>query len=255
MHEPRTWQVSQVISLFESFWVCRDPYDSKKPIGLISPFISLQLCAYFFSRMSPEKLHALQTSDFRPIANIRLLYKVFAYRFYIASTTSWNSNSLKLPSRKKNGRAFGNNKHPFGHGDRGWKHNLDCKSGLVRGFRPCALASSVGSSTWPRWFGTLHMVTANSGGHGKMGQEAELYNRSRCETKVCLEAKVFQRYIGVGSAWLERCAAFGQIISCCSWAQWIDSKCSWNGTRNQSSATASNTCDKGCCGQCTPSQS
>ena len=70
--------------------------------------------------MSPDKLHALQTSDFRPIANIRLFYKVFAYRFYIASTISWNSNSVKLPSRKKNGKAFGNNKHPFGHGDRGW---------------------------------------------------------------------------------------------------------------------------------------
>ena len=117
---------------------------------------------------------------------------------------------------------------------------------------------------------------------GQWGRSLELYNRSRRETKVCLEAKIFQRYIGVGSAWLERsiprgrnwfegraalctwyptlcklwpgsCATSGQFINCCSWAQWTDSKCSWNGTRNQSSATTRNTCDKGCCGQSTPS--
>ena len=29
--------------------------------------------------MMPKKLHSTQTSDFRPIANIRLFYKVFAY--------------------------------------------------------------------------------------------------------------------------------------------------------------------------------
>ena len=31
--------------------------------------------------MLPKKLHSIQTSDFRPIANIRLFYKEFAYMF------------------------------------------------------------------------------------------------------------------------------------------------------------------------------
>ena len=86
------------------------------------------------------------------------LYGSKPHRKCLGTGTAWRTTWFS--SRKKNRRAFVNNKHPFGQGDRGWKDNLDCESGLVKSFRPCALASTVGSSTWPRCFRTLHMVTA-----------------------------------------------------------------------------------------------
>ena len=132
------------------------------------------------------------------------LYGSKPHRKCLGTGTAWRTTWFS--STKKNRRAFVNNKHPFGQGDRGWKDNLDCESGLVKSFRPCALASTVGSSTWPRCFRTLHMVTAthlwptNWRGRGRMGQEPELCNHSRCETGVRFEPKTFQCYIGVGSA-------------------------------------------------------
>ena len=56
--------------------------------------------------------------------------------------------------------------------------------------------SLIGTHLWP----------ANWGGHGRMGQEPEFFNYSRCKTRMCVEPKTRQRYIGVGFAWLERCS-------------------------------------------------
>ena len=51
-----------------------DVFNSVLRTGQIPAFWKLTLFP-----MLPKKLHSIQTSDFRPIANIRLFYKVFAY--------------------------------------------------------------------------------------------------------------------------------------------------------------------------------
>ena len=71
--------------------------------------------------MLPKKTRAKLVTDFRPIANIRLFYKVFAYMilarvgpsFFVIGKFSIRSTTRFSP-RPKNGRTCSDNKSYFG---------------------------------------------------------------------------------------------------------------------------------------------
>ena len=161
--------------------------------------------------MLPKKLHSIQTSDFRPIANIRLFYKVFVYMLLARI-----ENILELEQPEE--------QHGFCPGRRIEEHLLTTNilldkataAGRTIWIVSLDLSKAFDRVHWPALWAALHDQGVSE--HciwllqhiydQQIGKVVGEWGRSRNFT---IAAGVKQGcYIGVGSAWLEKCIPRGR---------------------------------------------
>ena len=108
-------------------------------------------------KMLPKTIRAKVPSEYRPIATIRLFYKLFAYMILGRVETQLETHQ---PEEQHGfrwqacGRAFGNYTLSLGQTFQCRRADLDCQPGLVEGFRPSTLASIMARSSRTRPFRT-----------------------------------------------------------------------------------------------------
>ena len=133
--------------------------------------------------MLPKTICAKVPSEYRPIATIRLFYKLFAYMILGRVETQLETHQPEEQHGFRGGRRVEEHLLSVGQTFRRKRANLDCQPGLVEGFRPSTLAStmarsfttgplrthdlddpklkwrSTGASCWQQWFQQLFCYT------------------------------------------------------------------------------------------------